>query len=39
MKKGFFRTWYIATLSQKRNDVYVRQFISFLKEQDLGSKK
>jgi LysR family transcriptional regulator, regulator for metE and metH len=38
-KKGFFRTWYIACLSQKREDVYIKNFIGFLKEQELGSKK
>lgn len=38
-KKGFYRSWYIASLTQNRNDTYIRDFIEFLKEQDLGSKK
>lgn len=35
-KRGFYRTWYVATLDQKKNDPVVRHFISFLKEQQLG---
>lgn len=35
-KRGFYRTWYVATLDQKKNDPVVRHFINFLKEQQLG---
>jgi len=35
-KNGFYRTWYIATLDQKKNDPVVKHFASFLKEQQLG---
>jgi LysR family transcriptional regulator, regulator for metE and metH len=35
-KNGFYRTWYIATLDQKRNDPVVKEFTGFLKEQQLG---
>jgi LysR family transcriptional regulator, regulator for metE and metH len=35
-KRGFYRTWYVATLDQKKNDPVIRQFINFLKEQQLG---
>ena len=35
-KNGFYRTWYIATLDQKKNDPVVKHFSSFLKEQQLG---
>jgi len=38
-KKGFFRAWYVACLTRYRDDSYLKNFISFLKEQDLGSKK
>jgi LysR family transcriptional regulator, regulator for metE and metH len=38
-KKGFYRSWYVASLAQKRPDNHVSHFIEFLKEQDLGSKK
>jgi LysR family transcriptional regulator for metE and metH len=33
---GYYRTWYIATLDQKKNDPVVKHFASFLKEQQLG---
>lgn len=36
-KRGFYRTWYVATLDQKKNDPAIRQFTNFLKEQQLGS--
>jgi LysR family transcriptional regulator for metE and metH len=35
-KRGFYRTWYVATLDQKKNDPVVGHFTSFLKEQQLG---
>lgn len=35
-KRGFYRSWYVATLDQKKNDPIVRHFINFLKEQQLG---
>jgi LysR family transcriptional regulator for metE and metH len=35
-KKGFYRTWYAATLDQKNSDPHVREFVAFLKEQRLG---
>jgi len=35
-KNGFYRTWYLATLDQKKNDPVVKHFASFLKEQQLG---
>ena len=35
-KNGFYRTWYIATLDQKRNDPVVKEFTGFLKDQQLG---
>ena len=35
-KNGFYRTWYIATLDQKKNDPVVKNFAGFLKEQQLG---
>lgn len=35
-KRGFYRSWYVATLDQKKNDPIVRHFIRFLKEQQLG---
>ncbi|HYG02905.1 MAG TPA: LysR family transcriptional regulator [Chryseosolibacter sp.] len=35
-KKGFYRTWYIATLDQKKSDPVIKLFTSFLKEQQLG---
>jgi LysR family transcriptional regulator for metE and metH len=37
-KKGFFRSWYIACLTQNRQDTYIKDFVAFLKEQRLGSK-
>jgi LysR family transcriptional regulator, regulator for metE and metH len=37
-KKGFYRTWFLASLKQKRNDDHIRQFITFLKEQQFGSR-
>jgi LysR family transcriptional regulator for metE and metH len=30
-KRGFYRTWYVVTLDQKKNDPVIRQFINFLK--------
>jgi LysR family transcriptional regulator, regulator for metE and metH len=36
-KRGFYRTWYIATLDQKKNDPAIKQFTNFLKDQQLGS--
>ncbi|MEX2235072.1 MAG: LysR family transcriptional regulator [Cyclobacteriaceae bacterium] len=38
-KNGFYRSWYIACLTQNRTDTHIRHFIEFLKEQDLGSRK
>ena len=38
-KKGFYRTWYVATLCQQSGDNHVSHFIGFLKEQGLGSGK
>ena len=35
--KGFYRTWYTVALDQKKDNPYIKQFISFLKEQELGS--
>lgn len=35
-KRGFFRTWYTATLEEKKNDPAIRHFTQFLKEQQLG---
>jgi LysR family transcriptional regulator for metE and metH len=35
-KNGYYRTWYIATLDQKQHDPLVKNFASFLKEQQLG---
>ena len=35
-KRGFYRTWHVATIDQKKNDPMVRQFATFLKEQQLG---
>jgi LysR family transcriptional regulator for metE and metH len=37
-KTGFFRSWYVASLIQTRRDPYIKDFITFLKEQQLGSK-
>lgn len=37
-KRGFYRTWYIVTLDQKKDDPIVKQFASFLQEQQLGSR-
>jgi hypothetical protein len=31
-RKGFYRTWYLATLSQKKNEPHIKAFASFLKE-------
>lgn len=35
-KNGFHRTWYIATLTQKRNEAYITSFVQFLKARQLG---
>lgn len=35
-RNGFYRTWYLATLDQKKNDPVVKNFASYLKEQQLG---
>lgn len=37
-KRGFYRTWYIATLEQKKNDPIVHRFRGFLQEQQLGTQ-
>jgi LysR family transcriptional regulator, regulator for metE and metH len=37
-KNGFFRSWYIVTLNQKKNDPVVKHFANFLKEQQLGER-
>ena len=37
-KRGFYRTWYIATLDQKKDDPVVKQFAGFLQAQQLGTK-
>jgi len=35
-KSGLYRSWYIATLEQRKNDPVVKNFTSLLKEQQLG---
>ena len=35
-RKGFYREWFIATLTQKKNDPVIKHFSRFLKEQQLG---
>jgi LysR family transcriptional regulator for metE and metH len=35
-KRGFYRPWFLVTLSQRKNDPYIHQFTSFLKAQQLG---
>jgi LysR family transcriptional regulator, regulator for metE and metH len=31
-KKGFYRSWYLATLAQKKNEPHIKTFGSFLKD-------
>jgi LysR family transcriptional regulator for metE and metH len=31
-RKGFYRSWYLATLSQKKNEPHIKAFANFLKE-------
>ena len=31
-KKGFYRSWYLATLAQKKNEPHIKSFANFLKE-------
>jgi len=35
-KMGFYRTWFTVTLKEKKNDPTIMQFVSFLKDQQLG---
>jgi LysR family transcriptional regulator for metE and metH len=35
-KRGLYRSWYLVCLQQVRNDAYIRKFITFLKDQQLG---
>jgi LysR family transcriptional regulator, regulator for metE and metH len=35
-KKGFYRTWFTVTLNEKKNDPALKQFVSFLRDQQLG---
>jgi LysR family transcriptional regulator, regulator for metE and metH len=35
-RTGFYRTWYLISLAQKRSDKYVSAFNSYLKDQQLG---
>jgi DNA-binding transcriptional LysR family regulator len=37
-KKGLYRSWYLACLTQMKSDAYIRKFIGFLKRQQLGRK-
>ncbi|HNR06942.1 MAG TPA: LysR family transcriptional regulator [Saprospiraceae bacterium] len=36
-KNGFYRTWYTGTLQSRQNEPGLKQFISFLRDQELGS--
>lgn len=36
-RKGVYRSWYVACLQQTKDEPYVRKFISFLKDQQLGN--
>lgn len=35
-KKGFYRTWFTVTLNEMKNDPALKQFVSFLRDQQLG---
>lgn len=35
-KRGFYRTWYVVTLDQKKNDPVIKEFTDFLKDQQFG---
>ena len=37
-RSGFYRTWYMVTLDQKRSLRHISEFITYLKGQPLGSK-
>lgn len=36
-KNGFYRTWYTGTLQSRQNEPGLKQFIYFLRDQELGS--
>jgi len=37
-RKGVYRPWYLMCVKQMRFDPHVKKFVSFLKEQNLGSR-
>jgi LysR family transcriptional regulator, regulator for metE and metH len=38
-KKGYYRTWFLATLTQKKNEPHIKSFATFLKDWHNGNKQ